>query len=90
MIRFIHFFGAVLDSKAEDLGIGSSDPLPVDVYIMPDRVEAVRENIGDDGNPDGSIIYTFSRESFYVEDSPEEAMFKLGIMADKRERTIIK
>jgi len=90
MTRFIHFFGAVFDSKADDLGIKPSDPMPVDVYILPERVECVRESLGEDGKTDGSIIYTFSRESFWVEDFPEDAMFKLGVTAEKYERTVVK
>lgn len=88
--RYVHFYGEAVNTKKEALGIVNPDRISIDMYIDKTSVIAVRECIANDGESvDGSFIYLASGENFWVEDTADRALVKLGIISIKHERTAI-
>lgn len=88
---FIHFFGEVYNKKDSEIGVESPRTAPIDIYVDPNQVVAVREYLdGDEMKPNGSVIYLKSGEDFWVEDSTSVALDRLEIYAARHEGTVTK
>lgn len=91
MSRFVHFFGEVYDKKAQDLGVDEPKSAPIDIYINPDQIEAIRENVDLDGEKsDGAVIYLKSGTNFWVEEEANDIIDRLLITVQYHERGAIK
>lgn len=73
----------MVDKRAEELGIDFSD-MPISLCIDVDSVCAIRDSLNDNAEPNGTVLYMQSGESFWTSLPMQELIERIQILVYER------